>query len=75
MEGAPGEQGRAVYGHGRTAASGCHRSRGLCNAPRALTPALGGPTRPGNPDRADMGGGGGRERANKEMIKTEGRHS
>lgn len=59
MAGAPGEQGRAVCGHGRTAASGCHRSHGLCNAPRALTPDLGDPTRPGNPERADRGGGGG----------------
>lgn len=61
MAGAPGEGGRAACDYGRTAASGCHRSRGLCNAPQALTPALGGPTRPGNPEREV---GRERERAN-----------
>lgn len=62
MAGAPGEGGRAACDYGRTAASGCHRSRGLCNAPQALTPALGGPTRPGNPERVDRGGGRLREK-------------
>lgn len=48
---APGEEGTAACGHRRTAASDCHRSHGLCNAPQALTPALGGLARPGNPER------------------------
>lgn len=53
MAGAPGEEGTAACGLGHTAASGCRHSRGLYNAPQALTPALAGPARSGNPKTAD----------------------
>lgn len=68
MAGAPGGGGRAACGYGRTAASGCRRSRGLCNAPQALTPALGDPARPGNPERVDRGGGRLREKEREQII-------
>lgn len=66
---APGEEGTAACGHRRTAASDCHRSHGLCNAPQALTPALGGLARPGNPEREREREQRGRKRARETLNK------